>query len=366
MVDNPKHLKLIGHLEKENARISGLLSKINELENREPEVIEKIVEKEVERLVDNPEHLKQIDHLKKDNSQISGLMSQITDLKNREPKVVEKIVEKKVERLVDNPEHLKKIAVLEGELSQYRQGLQIDISAAKSAGISIKSEDDFTAIEGVDSEINDLIHADGIRTFRKLSETTPGHIQKILDKAGPKFKMAIPGTWPAQAHLASTNRWSALKSLQGILVGGKHPEKPSGETSVVDNTKYISKIEKLEKKLESYRKKETIVFRKGSVADLELAKSAGFNIRRKGDKDDFTVIEGIGKKINSLMHDNDIHTYEELANTDIAEIQDILDKAGPNFKLANPNTWPSQSDLAALNLWETLKDWQDELDGGKE
>ena len=116
----------------------------------------------------------------------------------------------------------------------------------------------------------------------------------------------------------------------------------------------------------SYRTVDKESYRTGSVADIEMAKAAGFKIKRKGNLDDFTVVKGIGNKINSLIHANDINTYSDLASVTITELQKILDKAGPNYKLADPGTWPSQSDLAALNLWETLKNWQDELDGGKE
>ena len=47
-----------------------------------------------------------------------------------------------------------------------------------------------------------------------------------------------------------------------------------------------------------------------------------------------------------------------------AEIQVILDKAGPNYSLAKPETWPEQSNLAAENKWTQLRKLQDELDAG--
>ena len=88
-------------------------------------------------------------------------------------------------------------------------------------------------------------------------------------------------------------------------------------------------------------------------------------MRRKGDQDDFTVIEGIGPKINELIHAEGIHTFSELAVTKLTLIQTVLDKAGPSFTLADPETWSAQSDLAAKNEWDKLMKWQDELDGGK-
>ena len=345
VIDNPKHLSLISKLEGENSQIAGLMTQISDYKNRKPEIVEKIVEK----LVDNPEHLKRI-----------------KELENRKPETVEKIVEKEVVKQVDNPAHLKMIGSLEDEIKVWKRGPAINVPAAKAAGIAIKAEDDFTAIEGIGPKINDLIHADGIHTFRELSETDPARIQKILDKAGANFQMANPGTWPDQANLACNNRWPALKALQDILDGGVYPDPSAagsksegGSAGASDNSaEYTARITALEAELKTYKI--------GPAINLELAKASGFSIRRNGDQDDFTVIEGIGPKINELIHADGIHTYVELARTEAGVIQKILDKAGSNFELARPATWPDQSDLAAKNRWEVLKSWQDVLDGGKE
>ncbi len=304
--------------------------------------VERIVEKEVEveRIVDNPKHL-----------------ALISKLENTKPATVE------VEKLVDNPEHLKRIDLLQDEINVWKRGPAIDLPAARAAGITIKKEDDFTAIEGIGPKINDLIHADGIHTFRELSETDPSYIQKILDKAGSNYQMANPGTWPDQANLAASNRWPALKALQDILDGGVYPDASSNSSGNGSSSNDSARIQELEGELQAYR---LAAAPKGSVADLDQAKAAGFRIRRKGDRDDFTVVEGIGPKINELLHADGIHTYAELASTVVASIQETLDKAGPNFSLAVPGTWPEQSDLAAKNEWQALKKWQDELDGGKE
>ena len=174
--------------------------------------------------------------------------------------------------------------------------------------------------------------------------------------------MANPGTWPDQAHLACNNRWPALKALQDILDGGVYPDasKAAGGSS-----NDAAQVKKLEAELKTYRDKEQVASTMGSVVDVDKAKAAGFTMRRKGDQDDFTVIEGIGPKINELIHAEGIHTFAALASTQKSTVQSILDKAGPSFTLADPETWSAQSDLAAKNEWEKLMKWQDELDGGK-
>ncbi len=98
-----------------------------------------------------------------------------------------------------------------------------------------------------------------------------------------------------------------------------------------------------------------------STVDLDAAKKAGFRLKQKNGQDDFTIVEGIGPKINDLIHDADIHFYTTLATTSVDTIQKILDDAGPRYKLAKPGTWPAQVEMAAENRWEALKTWQDEL-----
>ena len=40
-------------------------------------------------------------------------------------------------------------------------------------------------------------------------------------------------------------------------------------------------------------------------------------------------------------------------------------QGGPNFRLADPGTWPEQADLAATNRWRALAGLQQVLNAGK-
>lgn len=95
-----------------------------------------------------------------------------------------------------------------------------DMAAAKAAGFAIRKADDLTVVEGIGPKINELLNADGIKTFAQLAAAAVPAIQTILDKAGPRFALAKPGTWPQQAALAAENRWAELKKLQDNLKGG--------------------------------------------------------------------------------------------------------------------------------------------------
>lgn len=106
-----------------------------------------------------------------------------------------------------------------------------------------------------------------------------------------------------------------------------------------------------------------------SLASAASAASAaaalGFsNLKSPNGYDNFEIIEGIGPKINSVLHAAGVHTFASLASMDVPAISKILDAAGPNFKLANPGSWAEQAGLCASGSWEVLKKLQDELVAG--
>ena len=81
--------------------------------------------------------------------------------------------------------------------------------------------------------------------------------------------------------------------------------------------------------------------------------------------DDLKKVEGIGPKIEQLLHDGGIVTFQNLADASLETLQGILDAAGSRYAIHNPSTWAAQSGMAARGEWEALKTWQDELNGGK-
>jgi large subunit ribosomal protein L19 len=82
--------------------------------------------------------------------------------------------------------------------------------------------------------------------------------------------------------------------------------------------------------------------------------------------DDLTKIEGLGPKASEVLLNSGIASFSDLAGTDAAKIQEILDSAEGNFSGNDPATWPRQAEMARDGKWDELKAWQDELDGGRE
>ncbi|MBC7777845.1 MAG: hypothetical protein H7246_20595 [Phycisphaerae bacterium] len=87
---------------------------------------------------------------------------------------------------------------------------------------------------------------------------------------------------------------------------------------------------------------------------------------KKWKTDDLKIVEGIGPKIEELLHNADIKTWKALSKTSADDLKDILEAAGPNFNIHDPSTWAQQAGLADQGKWDELKKWQDELNAGKE
>lgn len=81
--------------------------------------------------------------------------------------------------------------------------------------------------------------------------------------------------------------------------------------------------------------------------------------------DNLTRIEGIGPKISGILQAAGIHTFAQLAQTEVSRLKQILAESNLKHRLAKPDTWPQQAGLAARGEWEALEELQDELQGGR-
>lgn len=79
--------------------------------------------------------------------------------------------------------------------------------------------------------------------------------------------------------------------------------------------------------------------------------------------DNLEKIEGIGPKINDVLHAAGIRTFAELAAADVERLRAIMLEAG--LRVNDPTTWPEQAALAAAGKWEEFQALQDQLVGGR-
>lgn len=82
--------------------------------------------------------------------------------------------------------------------------------------------------------------------------------------------------------------------------------------------------------------------------------------------DDLKLVEGIGPKIEGLLNEAGINTWQDLAEAPTDKVQAILDEAGPRYRMHDPATWAKQAKMAHEQQWEELEAYQERLDGGRE
>jgi predicted flap endonuclease-1-like 5' DNA nuclease len=207
---------------------------------------------------------------------------------------------------------------------------EVSTPAPPQPAVAPSRVDDLSIIEGIGPKIAELLRGNGIDSFATLSRADVAKLWSILDKGGPRFKLANPGTWPAQALYCARGDWAGLKRYQDELYGG------------------IQLFGNIPAEV---------------VIDVAAAKAAGFDLKGP---DDLEVVEGIGPKIAQLLRQHGISTFLQLASALPAEVAAILEKGGPDFRIANPGTWPEQAGYCVRNDWAGLKRLQDRLTAGRE
>ena len=91
----------------------------------------------------------------------------------------------------------------------------------------------------------------------------------------------------------------------------------------------------------------------------ETSRSAHVSI----EADDLIKIEGIGPKVDKILREAGINTFDALANANAADVQKVLNAAG--LQMMNPEGWIEQAKLAAKGDWAGFEKLQSELKGGR-
>jgi predicted flap endonuclease-1-like 5' DNA nuclease len=231
-----------------------------------------------------------------------------------------------------------------------------------------KTVDNLKKVEGVGPKIEKLLQKDGINTFKKLSRASQKKLNGILDSAGPRFSMHDPTTWPEQAGLAADGKWDRLEKLQDRLDGGRGKSKKTKsakarfkKTTAKKATKKKTRSAKASVKSKSKRQTKAST-KRNSRSNGSVSRVASSMVAKK---DDLTKVEGIGPAIEKLLNNAGVHSFNDLAKSNAAALNKILDAAGPRFNIHDPKSWPKQSGLAAKGKWGELEALQDELMGGR-
>ncbi len=98
------------------------------------------------------------------------------------------------------------------------------------------------------------------------------------------------------------------------------------------------------------------------VAAAEAAAPAGPD-RPSSPEDDLKIIEGIGPKVEQVLHAAGIRTFQDLADASPEQVDSILRAVG--LQMMSSAGWIEQAKLAARGDLEGLKRLQGELKGGR-
>ncbi len=184
-------------------------------------------------------------------------------------------------------------------------------------------------IEGVGPKMEEVLKENGVKTWSDLSGKSSEALRGILDNYGDKYKIIDVTTWQAQAKKAADGDFEDLVTMQMSLDGG------SANTLSQSDSKLQKHLVKI-----------------GAIKQYKL--------------DDLKAVEGIGPKIEGLLKAAGINTWKDLSESTSDKIKEILDAAGSRYKLADPTTWPKQSEMAFKGQWDELREYQDFLNGGRE
>ncbi len=207
---------------------------------------------------------------------------------------------------------------------------QAFISRSQKAYLNIDKQfkadvtDDLKIIEGIGPRIEEILKSKGINTFKQLSSTDIDELKKYIVDEDSRFSKNETESWPHQAAMAEKGQWEELNIYQEFM----HSETTVDSDNVDSPNNNVDKL------------------------NIENALN---------DHDDLKKMEGIGPKIEEVLNKSGIYTYSQLHNSNFDRLKSILNNAGNQYKIHNPETWQHQAGMAHRNEWQALSDYQKSL-----
>ncbi len=216
---------------------------------------------------------------------------------------------------------------------------------------------------------------EGVVTFTtKKNNRKFVHVLPIEAREEIKGKQADAKSDKAEKTVTSTK--TTAKKADAKKVDSKKTEAKKSdakkETAKKETTKKVDAKKADAKKTDAKQADAKKADAKKATAAKAPAKeekkkpAAKTSSKSKAKGDDLRKIEGIGPKIAGLLNDANIVSFSDLANAKVDALKEILLAAGSRYQMHDPTTWPKQAKLAAEDKWDELKEYQDNLDGGKE
>jgi len=268
------------------------------------------------------------------------------------------------------------------------------------------NKDNLQKIKGIGPQIEKILNNQGIYTFKQLKQTDAETLKEHICSANNRFKNNQTATWSNQARMAENSQWKELSIYQEFMddinidsynlaaTVNKTSHATSSLNIMGNNTSTntaTSSSKKSAKKNEDSQKTNSINQIFGTKAEQrakpkkhtennldEIKKYKNCNpIENKpsqnthasndnSQKDDLKLIEGIGPKIEEVLNKANIFTFTDLQKSDRDTLKSLLNDAGSQYRMHEPETWPTQAKIANKREWNKLKEYQEHLTGGRE
>lgn len=234
--------------------------------------------------------------------------------------------------------------------------------------------------------LNDFNFNQWTNTFfnraKKASATAANKVNKRILKAEEKVKSeaikesveqnkieAVPTVSTVAKKAAKTVEVAAKEGAKAVKKTAKATTKAAKKTATKSTAKAVKKTKKAAAETTTAAKNVAATATVKAAEKVEKVAAttvATANVAApKTTTDKLTVIEGIGPKVQEVLNNAGILTYQQLSLKTAAELETILVEANPRYKRFVPTTWAAQAKFAAEGKMEELTAWQDELKGGK-
>jgi predicted flap endonuclease-1-like 5' DNA nuclease/outer membrane lipoprotein SlyB len=169
--------------------------------------------------------------------------------------------------------------------------------------------DDLTVITGIGPKYEAALAAGGMKTYQQLADANEVKIRGALSKANLNTP-STAATWPMQAKMAAENDWHGLMKYNQKQAESKAKPKPKKGAKAAPEPKPVK-------------------------------------------PDDLTKISGIGARMEVILNDGQVKSYDQLAHSNSKDLRLIV-AAGGALPPSSLKTWPTQAAYAMKGDWDGL------------
>ena len=251
-----------------------------------------------------------------------------------------------------------------------------------------RDNNDLQALPSVGSTVAHELKAAGLDTFDKIAKASEEKLRAVRANAGPKFKSFDVAYWQKVAKMASEGKYdypappraegksekkgerkararkpadpSKLRKLANVGSGLADALRSNGLNTwhdIIDAENWV--IHKALAEAGNRSKNMDPEELKRSAKDAIAGKFAERKPRGRKPKlpegyDDFTALPGLGKGVQSKLHEAGVKTYSDLAKANIGLLEEIRDQVRGRVARSNVRDWKELGRLAAKGEWHKV------------